>query len=93
MNAVQQIGTGRAQALPLSLIAQAIPKLSRHDLEALTERLIDRLDEVDGDPDREEDDPSGLCDEDGINTDTGLHYQHCHKGPGCELSDPGGMEP
>lgn len=37
---------GRASALPLSLIAQAVPKLSRRDLEALTERLIDRLDEI-----------------------------------------------
>lgn len=40
--------------LPLALIAQAIPKLSRHDLEALTERLIDRLDTIDGDTDLEE---------------------------------------
>lgn len=45
----------RASALPLSLISQAIPRLTRHDLAALTERLIDRLDEIDGDPDREED--------------------------------------
>ena len=42
-----------ASALPLDLIAQAVPKLSRHDLEALTERLIDRLDELDPDPDAE----------------------------------------
>lgn len=46
---------GGASALPLSLISQAIPRLSRHDLAALTERLIDRLDEIDGDPDFEED--------------------------------------
>lgn len=44
---------GSAPALPLNLIAQAIRKLSRHDLEDLTERLIDRLDEIDGDPDLE----------------------------------------
>ncbi|WP_143146816.1 hypothetical protein [Novosphingobium sp. NDB2Meth1] len=35
------------------MLAQAIPMLSRCDLEALTERLIDRLDEIDGDPDLE----------------------------------------
>lgn len=34
-------------ALPLALLAQAIPMLSRNDLEALTERLIDRLDLID----------------------------------------------
>lgn len=48
---------GSASALPLALIAQAIPRLSRHDLEALTERLIDYLDNQDGDPDSEDDDP------------------------------------
>lgn len=63
---------GRAAAFPLSLIAQALPKLSRCDLEALTERLIDRLDELDGDPDLEDDDPSGVYDEDGQNTGFGL---------------------
>jgi hypothetical protein len=45
--------TGGASALPLSLIAQAIPRLSRHELEDLTERLIDQLDAIDGDPDLE----------------------------------------
>jgi hypothetical protein len=42
-----------ASALPLDLIAQAIPKVSWNDLAALTERLIDRLDEVSGDADLE----------------------------------------
>lgn len=46
-----------ASALPLTLLARAIPMLSRHDLEALTERLIDYLDAQDGDPDAEDDDP------------------------------------
>lgn len=59
---------GSSAALPLALIGQAIPMLSRHDLEALTERLIDRLDQVDGDPDIEEGDPAGQCDEDEVNT-------------------------
>ncbi len=85
----RQHTTGLPSALPLALIAQAIPNLSRHDLEALTERLIDRLDEVDGDADLEEDDPAGQCDEDGINT--GLAAFRCRGmtfgGAGCPFSD------
>lgn len=46
--------------MPLQLVAQAIPGLSRRDLAALAERLIDRLDELDGDSDLE-----GQQDEDG----------------------------
>lgn len=39
----------------------------------------------------EEDDHSGACDEDEISA--GLHsYGWFHRGPGCELSDPGGSE-
>ena len=48
---------GRASALPLSLLAQAIPMLTRFELANLTERLIDRLDLIDGDTDAEDDDP------------------------------------
>ena len=51
------ITVGRAPALPLGLISQALPMLSRHELEALVERLIDWLDEQDGCEDLEEDDP------------------------------------
>jgi len=50
---------GSGSPLPIALIAQAIRKLSRHELEAVTERLIQRLDELDGDPDLEDDDPAG----------------------------------
>jgi hypothetical protein len=41
-----------SSALPLHLIEQAIPRLSRCDLEALAEQLIDRLDEQDREPGR-----------------------------------------
>ena len=45
-------------------------------------------DDEDSDP-AEEDDPSGQCDEDGINTQgQGLQVGR-HSGPGCELSDAG----
>jgi hypothetical protein len=74
--------------LPLDLIAQALPRLSRNDLEALTERLIDVLDSIDGDPDTEEDDPSGQHDEDEINYGQGIYLIH-HHGPGCMLGDGG----
>ena len=51
-------------ALPLSLISQAIPMLSRHELASITERLIEQLDFIDGDADCEDDDadeePSAL---------------------------------
>lgn len=55
--ASHHIDTGRASALPLHLLAQAIPMLTRNELARLTERLIDRLDTIDGDPDTEDDDP------------------------------------
>lgn len=65
------VRSGRGSPLPLSLIEQAIPKLSRHDLEGLTERLIDHLDAIDGDADTEDDDPSG-CEHDGREEGGGL---------------------
>lgn len=79
------LAMGRASALPLSLIEQAIPKLSRHDLEGLTERLIDRLDEIDGDPDEEENDA-----EDAFEFSWIAKGSTC--GAGCRIADPGGCE-
>lgn len=82
---------GGASALPLTLLVQAIPMLSRHDLESLAERLIDRLDEIDPDPDAEEDDPAGQFDEDGINTSIGVFWMHgtMRNAAGCSMSEPG----
>lgn len=49
-----QLNIGRASTvLPLALVSQSIHRLSRHDLESLTERLIEELDSRDGDPDEE----------------------------------------
>ncbi|NML95457.1 hypothetical protein [Novosphingobium olei] len=80
---------GGPSGLPLAMLAQAIPMLSRHELESLTERLIDRLDEIDGDPDLEDDDPAGQMDEDEINTGQAIVYRHgiAYPGSGCLLSD------
>jgi len=77
-----QPNTGGPSGLPLSLIAQAIPRLSRHDLEALTERLIDHLDAFDGDPDFEEIDAEDSFVLSGHATGCGS------TGPGCEICDP-----
>lgn len=38
---------GGGQPLPIALIGQAIPTLTRHELEAVTERLLDALDAMD----------------------------------------------
>lgn len=79
--------SGGPAGLPLALIAQAIPKLTRHDLEALTERLIDYLDEQDGDhdiePNGDEIDGTGAEDDYGSGSNSGI-YSH----PGCPISDP-----
>lgn len=57
------IQSRRASALPLNLLAQAIPMLSRHELAAVTERLIEYLDHHDGDPDLEPDDEDSSVDD------------------------------
>ena len=83
--------SGGGRPLPIALLAQAVPMLTRHELTALTARLIDRLDEIDGDADLEEDDPSGQCDEDGANCGTGNIVMHGNyfAGPGCYISEGG----
>ena len=53
MSARQHVMDGR-KVLPLDLIAQAIPMLSRHELAALADRLIDAIDSADGDCDIED---------------------------------------
>lgn len=73
-----------APTLPLALIAQAVPMLTRHELASVTERLIERLDEVDVEPDREEDDPPGQDTEDELSSINRM--RHYGFGPGCPLS-------
>lgn len=55
--ALLTITTGDLRPLPLSLFAQAVLMLSRNELEDVVERLIDCLDQIDGDRDAEEDEP------------------------------------
>lgn len=79
---------GGAPALPpLTLLSQALPRLSRHELESVVELMIERLDAIDGDPDLEPngDELDGNCSED----DDCPHNVPIHlHGPGCPISDP-----
>lgn len=50
---------GRASALPLSAVLASIPSYPRPVIERLVLRLIDHMDEADGDPDQEEDHEDG----------------------------------
>jgi hypothetical protein len=58
---------------------------------ATVEYLIAVLDHAESDPDCEDDDPTGQCDEDGINTAHGPVVIHglSMDGPGCPIGDPG----
>lgn len=46
---------GRAAVLPIEAVLSAIPQLPRPALNRLVARMIDRLDDIDGDPDLEPD--------------------------------------
>lgn len=77
---------GGAQPLPIALIGQAVPKLTRHELEALTERLLVALDQLEGDPDLE---PNGdELDGDAAEDDFMDHSYRFRTEPGCPIADP-----
>ncbi|MGX7952418.1 hypothetical protein ACWPM1_07600 [Tsuneonella sp. HG249] len=61
-----------------------LDRFNRNELSNAIEVLVELLDVWDGDPDLEEDDPSGQCDEDGINTDLTAQWS---TGAGCIISD------
>lgn len=69
---------GGGQPPPIALIGQAIPMLTRHELEAVTERLLDALDTMDAPTeDMEPDDEDTAIDDgpcDGVNED--LEEEH-----------------
>jgi len=85
---------GMAASLPLDLVLEIIQSLPRPLLARLAARIVERLDELDGDPDLEDDDPAGQADEDGINTGVPVVIEHgmSLEGPGCPWSDPGEMD-
>jgi hypothetical protein len=63
--ALLTITTGGLRPLPLSLLSQSLPMLSRHELEDVVERLIDELDRRDGDPDLEPEEDRCVAGDDG----------------------------
>ena len=75
-------------------LARFLARLDRPALEYIAQAGIDRLDDIDGDADLEDDDPAGQSDEDGVNTGSGLFALHgrSHDGPGCPISDAGEEE-
>ncbi|KKW92944.1 hypothetical protein [Sphingobium chungbukense] len=62
----------------LAALLTVIPSLSRAELGRLVQRMIDHMDQMDGDPDLEQE---GMEDD---------WVRHKADGPGCPISDPGG---
>ena len=79
------IATGGSRTAPLDLLLSTIPSLPRPLLARLTERLVERLDELDGDAD----DNNANGDElDGSNAeDDWWPHSHWNAGPGCPIAD------
>lgn len=84
--ALATVTTAGLRPLPLSLLSQAIPMLTRDELEDVIERLIDRLDCLDPDADIEAngDELDASAGEDDYLT--GSEGAVCY--PGCPISDP-----
>jgi hypothetical protein len=80
-----RIGRG-ASRLPADIALSLIPSLPRATLERLAQRIIEHLDEEDGDPDFE----NATDAEDDFNL-TGSALRCAGGGPGCEVSDPFGQ--
>lgn len=82
MSARMAIYVGRGHSLPIDIALSLIPSLPRAHLEQLVQRLVDGLDEQDGDPDLEDatdaEDDFSLSDQALCSRDTG---------PGCVLAD------
>ena len=90
MMASLHIATRGATTLPLDTLLSAIPSLPRAMLARLTEQMIDRLDEIDGDTDVELN--GNELDEHDAEDAFSDHYGRGERGiyamPGCAISDP-----
>jgi hypothetical protein len=75
-------------AVPLDLFLSTLPSYPRPVLARLTARLIDHLDEVDGDPDLEEDNEDCGHDEGEPDFRKRPRHRRNFSGPGCNISDP-----
>lgn len=73
--------------MPLNVALAVIPSLPRPLLARLVTRAIERLDEIDGDPDVEDD--TDDCGQDEGEPDFRKHrrYRRDQYGPGCIISD------
>ena len=70
----------------VAMMFAVIPSLPRAELARITERLIDRMDELDGDPDEADgDELDGTAGEDDFDD----HIANWLGFPGCPISDPG----
>lgn len=76
---------GRASAIPLSAVLASIPSYPRPVVERLVARMIDHLDEQDGDPDFED---ATNAEDEGITPAARQLFGYGQ--PGCPVSDPGG---
>lgn len=83
-----------ARGVPDIDLLRALAATNRPALEHFIAAAIDILDAIDGDPDIEEDDPTGQADEDGVNTviPINLLNRRTIAGAGCLLSDDDGDE-
>lgn len=81
-------GGASASPVPLDLLLTYLPSLPRPILSRLTARMIDRLDELDGDPDLEEDNEDRAQDESEPDFRKVRRWRRNQSGPGCPISDP-----
>lgn len=78
---------GSASTLPLAALLGAIPSFPRRVIERLVVRMIDHLDEQDGDAELED---ATNAEDEGITFAAGQAL--CGDSPGCPVGDPGGCE-
>lgn len=83
MGTVHPIAPARAARMASLLLNRH----SQQEIADAVEILVDVLDMLSGDPDLEDDDPSGQSDEDGVNTAQGWPTPDGY-GAGCPISDP-----
>lgn len=85
-----QIGANSEPVTINPVVARVLSGFDRQELSAFIAIGIEIVDALDGDADLEDDDPSGVHDEDGANTLLGDRTFLGDRGPGCPISDPDG---
>jgi hypothetical protein len=77
-----------APTFPLEALLSSLPSLPRPILARITARMIERLDEMDGDPDLEANDDDCGSDEGEPDFRRRRRHRRNERGPGCAISDP-----